>query len=72
MSEYTQEILSTLKIFKEEAPIAAAVISKKDSIDFFINSDGNLKNEELYIWSSSVLEGKVTPSDTNDFSDKSL
>jgi len=67
LTEFQRDILKQIKIEPEEAPIAAAVITKETAIEFYINSDGNLHDEMLYQWVGAVLGGSVKPTDKKSF-----
>ena len=67
LSDFQKDILKQIKVEPEEAPIAAAVITKETAIEFFINSDGNLHDEMLYQWVGAVLGGSVKPTDKKSF-----
>jgi thiol-disulfide isomerase/thioredoxin len=59
LTTYQENIMEGLKVDSHEAPIAILVSSKKTSIEFFVNSDGDLINEQLLAWATAVLAGKV-------------
>jgi len=69
ITDFQKEILEQLKIDLDEAPIAAAVLSKETAMEFYVNSDGSLEDDMLLQWVSAVLGGYVRPTDKKTFNE---
>lgn len=67
LTEFQMGILKQVEVDKEEAPIAAAVLSKERAMEFYVNSDGNLDDHQLFQWMSAVLEDLVKPTSEKKF-----